>query len=128
MNVMQSTTSAATTFAADAMAAAAARRWLRAGLLDWGCPALVEAAELCVSELVTNALRHCRREVFVRATLANGRLRVEVRDDDVVGRPVRRGDDELAEGGRGLLILDHLTEAWGVTPGVLGKSVWFELA
>jgi hypothetical protein len=43
--------------------------------------------------------------------------------------PVRReaGLDEL--GGRGLALLDELSDSWGVTtPTPHGKVVWFELA
>ncbi|WP_328770220.1 ATP-binding protein [Streptomyces sp. NBC_00286] len=39
-------------------------------------------------------------------------------------------DDELAEGGRGLLITEAVTDRWGWLPltggGRTGKTVWFE--
>ncbi|MGW2053676.1 ATP-binding protein [Streptomyces sp. NPDC001840] len=35
--------------------------------------------------------------------------------------------DELAEGGRGLLLVEAVTDRWGVTPQKSGgKTVWFE--
>lgn len=44
----------------DALAAAAARRAVRRSTTLWDVPQLYETAELCVSELVTNAVRHVR--------------------------------------------------------------------
>src|SRR5882757_3593322 len=63
-----------------------ARRLLRRELADWGVPGeLAATAELVLSELVTNALRHARkppgRLITVRAEIAPGRLlRIEVAD------------------------------------------------
>jgi hypothetical protein len=37
-------------------------------------------------------------------------------------------DSDDAEGGRGLLVVAALADDWGVTPRVIGKSVWAELA
>jgi hypothetical protein len=57
----------------------------------------------------------------------SGRLRVEVcdRSRDV---PRLRPESPSAPTGRGLLIVDHLADDWGVdlVPG--GKTVWFEMA
>lgn len=54
-------------------------------------------------------------------------VRVEV-TDGAPGLPTLGERDGLAEGGRGLLLVDAVTERWGV---VLlgrggGKTVWFE--
>ena len=59
------------------------------------------------------------------------RLRVDVRDAasgmPTVGPP---GPEDIAEseGGRGLQVVAALADDWGVTPKVVGKSVWAELA
>lgn len=58
-------------------------------------------------------------------------LRVEVRDAASgmvrAGSPALDGDDE-PEDGRGLQIVAALADDWGVTPRVIGKTVWAELA
>ncbi len=33
----------------------------------------------------------------------------------------------MASSGRGLLLMDQLADAWGVSPRGRGKSIWFEL-
>ncbi|MFJ6544461.1 ATP-binding protein [Streptomyces sp. NPDC091385] len=83
---------------------------------------------LIVSELVTNAVLHGRtspgRQVEVTIAHHAGRVRVEVRDTGD-GMPLRRsGATPLATSGRGLEIVDSLSEAWGVTEQVVGKTVW----
>ena len=96
-----------------------------------GHPA-AEDASLCLSELVTNAMLHSRsREpgglFTVRALLHRSHLRVEVHDQ---GGPWLQ--PELActdeQNGRGLLIVDQLTAAWGRTGSLrTGWTVWFEI-
>lgn len=109
---------------------AAARADVRATLRDWAVPELVDAAELLVSELLTNVLVHtdCDAVLTVELTGPEGRrrLRVEVgdRSDEV---PHRRDPGELASSGRGLLLMDELADAWGVEPRGEGKCTWFEL-
>ncbi len=94
---------------------------------------VLDAAELVLSELVTNALRvrvPSDRQVGVRIArlLEDGLLRLEVSDAGS-GRPEVRapGDDET--GGRGLLLVEALAHRWGVDEraGGIGKTVWVEL-
>ncbi|MFD4785853.1 ATP-binding protein [Streptomyces sp. NPDC058459] len=86
---------------------------------------------LIVSELVTNAVLHGKtapgRQVEVTLDHRAGRVRVEVRDTGE-GMPRRRPRVPLAVSGRGIEIVDALSEAWGVTEQVVGKTVWAELA
>lgn len=51
---------------------------------------------------------------------------MEVSDDS--RQPVRPscGGDGLAEGGRGLLLVEAVTDRWGAVPSASGKTVWFE--
>jgi anti-sigma regulatory factor (Ser/Thr protein kinase) len=86
-----------------------------------------EVAELLLSELVTNALIHTRRGAVVTVSVAPAKLRVEVRDF-VSGMPlsyVPKADDGTH--GRGLMLVQRLADAWGVSTQALGKVVWFEL-
>nr|WP_203950573.1 ATP-binding protein [Microbispora rosea] len=106
-----------------------ARRLVRAALRDWagGADAEVpEVAELLVSELVTNALKHGRGEPVLALLLRDGVLRCEVEDEARVRVPPP-GTPLEDEGGRGLLIVESLSRSWGVRPTSRGKAVWFEL-
>ena len=97
-------------------------------LRDWRLGGeVVDCAILLTSELVTNAVRHAGTRVIVRLDTRDHRLRVEV-VDAVERRPQPRHADLLAEGGRGLELVDALAADWGVDGGPGGKSVWFELA
>ena len=104
-------------------AACAARRW---GLDAASSAALV----LVVSELVTNAVTHARtppgRQVEVTLTREEAAVRVAVRDADPTPPTPRRPTAD-AEGGRGLLLVAHLSRRWGVEQLVVGKTVWAEV-
>ncbi|MFD5704417.1 ATP-binding protein [Streptomyces lasiicapitis] len=86
--------------------------------------------QLCVSELLSNVIRHLGEgtPVTVRVTGApGGRVRVAVTDPDPRVWPVLRragGDDET---GRGLALLDEVSLRWGVEQGPDSKTVWCEL-
>ncbi|MFE2417373.1 ATP-binding protein [Streptomyces hokutonensis] len=112
---------------ADLRAVPEARRALRELLRHWGRPGRSEIAELLTSELVTNALIHTDHDAVLTATVGPHGLRVEVRDF-VARRPRLRApiaDDGTH--GRGLVLVQSLADAWGVSPHGVGKSVWFEL-
>ncbi|MHC3467986.1 ATP-binding protein [Streptomyces sp. 7R007] len=112
---------------------ALARRSLGARLAGWRLPAdLCADAVLLVSELATNAVRHTLSARFLCGIglVADGCLRLEVHDHDHTGRELPRceaGPDD--EGGRGLLLVEHLADAWGVDRSNLtgGNAVWATL-
>ncbi|MGX5189135.1 ATP-binding protein [Streptomyces avermitilis] len=103
-----------------------ARRTVTAQLGEWNLEDLADTAELLVSEVVTNALRHTRGPLRLNLQVRGSRLRCEVEDTDPAG-PVRRVVDTDAEGGRGTELLDLLSEAWGSTRTATGKTTWFDL-
>ena len=116
--------------ARDAAAPSRARttvaKWLD-GILDRRA---VEDVKLLVSELVTNAVRHPRRDghIDVSLELGRARLRVEVTDPGDGFRKPRIGTPQPdALGGRGLLIVDRVASSWGVSAG-RPTCVWFEIA
>ncbi|MFI5861143.1 ATP-binding protein [Streptomyces sp. NPDC051546] len=86
-------------------------------------------AELCVSELLTNALTHLGEgtPVTLRVTGRAARTRVELTDPEPHARPVRRHPADGDESGRGLALLDALAVQWGVIQGPGSKTVWCEL-
>lgn len=95
-------------------------------LHEWDLGALVDTAELLVSELVTNALRYGEGEIRLRLLL-DRTLVCEVWDAGLV-QPRRRRARDTDEGGRGLQLVGLLSSAWGSRRTPRGKTVWFELA
>jgi anti-sigma regulatory factor (Ser/Thr protein kinase) len=105
---------------------ATARAWVRRQLTDWGVGAVGELAELLVSELVTNALRHASRPTTVTALLLDEVVTLAVSDADTPLPRLRRVSD-ADEGGRGLQLVAMLAARWGARPTPNGKVVWCDL-
>ncbi|MEU9779030.1 SpoIIE family protein phosphatase [Streptomyces sp. NPDC047968] len=107
-----------------------ARRQVRELLHDWADSEQVDSAVLMVSEMLTNVLVHTDVTALLAAEVVHEeavrRVRVEVTDgsDEL---PHRRSPGELASSGRGLVLMEMLSDAWGVEPRGEGKSIWFEL-
>lgn len=84
---------------------------------------------LLVSELVTNSVRHAGQAtgtpLGLRASAADGVVRVEVKDQGHNGAVVRRAPDD--GGGFGLQLVERLAARWGVSYE-RGTLVWFELS
>jgi anti-sigma regulatory factor (Ser/Thr protein kinase) len=100
-------------------------------LLDELGHARYRVCQLLVSELVANVVRHTPEAhslaaADMRVRLYGDRVRVEVRDDGPGFRPRPRADDQDAESGWGLHLVEQLSDDWGVEPGVQ-NCVWFEL-
>jgi anti-sigma regulatory factor (Ser/Thr protein kinase) len=103
----------------------AARRFVREVLRDQP-PETVDAAELMTSELASNCVRHAHTD-FELAVSSRGPIRVEVRDTGD-GRPRLRSPTPQEPTGRGLLIVEAMSDTWGIVPSAAGKTVWFTLA
>ncbi|WP_069768774.1 MULTISPECIES: SpoIIE family protein phosphatase [unclassified Streptomyces] len=105
-----------------------ARRFTRRTLRGWGVTeTAMDAALLVVSELVTNALVHTGGPVRLDLTLIGSRLRVAVTDASP-RTPVKPTDPGWeATGGRGILLVEAMSDAWGSVPVSGGKQVWSEL-
>jgi anti-sigma regulatory factor (Ser/Thr protein kinase) len=87
----------------------------------------VEDACLVASELATNALRHVGSPFTIALRLADSSLRVSVRDLSSA-RPAPRSVSIRSTTGRGLSIVEELSESWGVEELSDGKVVWAELS
>jgi CheY-like chemotaxis protein/anti-sigma regulatory factor (Ser/Thr protein kinase) len=112
--------------AATAESVHEARQTVRRLLAGWGLGALVDDAELCTSELATNAVVHAHSPLLLIVSRQRHGVRVEVEDESP--GPVEPGAlGGAAESGRGLAIVDALCECWGVSERPDGKSVWFEV-
>ncbi|MDQ0793894.1 ATP-binding protein [Streptomyces sp. B1I3] len=109
--------------------AATARR-LTACVLQrqWALPPqTVEHGVLLVSELVGNAVRHTGARSFgLRMLRRRGWIRVEVRDPSR-GLPCLMPVREMDVSGRGLFLVDKLSDRWGVDLLPRGKTTWFEM-
>jgi CheY-like chemotaxis protein/anti-sigma regulatory factor (Ser/Thr protein kinase) len=103
-----------------------ARSTIRRLLEGWGMPALAETAELCTSELATNAVVHARSPVLLTAERTAAGVRIEVQDE-VPGGVEAGSLDGVGETGRGLAIVNAMSATWGVEQQDGGKTVWFEL-
>ncbi|MFG2196595.1 ATP-binding protein [Streptomyces sp. NPDC048639] len=122
----------------DATSAHRVRTATRQVLAHWGLltvAGVADAMELAVTELVTNAVQHACGPVQVRWHRRPDHVLVEVFDGSPVRprpRPSAAGQEEAAEHGRGLALVDACTDAWGWSgsaageePELPGKHVWF---
>lgn len=106
----------------------AARRAIE-GLADAVDAGVLRDAQLLVSEVVTNSIKHAGSDEPIQLrvwTRPNG-LTVEVADGGFGfdnRPPAERSDDE---GGRGLLIVEALADRWGTSHDARAR-VWFELS
>jgi len=113
------------TFQPVLASAAAARALLREVLDDAGRSAWLEAGELAISEVVTNAILHAHTEIDVLVDVQPDRVFVEVRDHSPV-LPVQRDYDDEATTGRGMGLVAAITLECGVhCLGQEGKVTWF---
>jgi len=103
-----------------------ARALVARACATWGVVEVSADAELVVSELCSNAVRHAGTplQVLVRRTAFH--LYIEVFDESP-RMPVERTPDVLADSGRGLFIIERFTSAWGSNRIGTGKVVWAAL-
>jgi anti-sigma regulatory factor (Ser/Thr protein kinase) len=87
---------------------------------------LRQRAVLAASELVANAVRHGRPPLDLDVRRVGAGWLVEVFDGEPAA-PLARTVGQLAESGRGLLIVDRSTERSGWAPHGDGKVVWIEV-
>lgn len=99
----------------DATAPSEARRSVAETLTRWELSQYVDEAQLVASELVTNAVRHGAPQVTLALSLTFQTLRMDVGDGSGV-EPVSAPCeiDEDAEGGRGMSIVEAVSDDHGV--------------
>jgi len=102
-----------------------ARTWVASQLTERGVGVgTVERAQLLVSELAGNVVRHTTSDEFVVRLSVLEAVEVGVHDEDRVARPEsRREPQPLDLGGRGLTVIATLADAWCVEPTSTGKWV-----
>jgi len=119
--------------------ARSARRFTRSTLTRWNLDPLIEDAEVIVAEFVANALCHAGQDPEHEEQRAPARadtrigLRLFRRAGEVMcavldpsdAAPVLKAPRQDAECGRGLQLVDALSDVWGWSPVVgRGKAVW----
>ncbi|MGW1030393.1 SpoIIE family protein phosphatase [Streptomyces sp. NPDC002577] len=112
----------------DPEALAESRHMIRAAVRAWGAHDRADEIELIADELITNSLVHTDGSAVVTLRVLSGserRLRVEV-EDSSSALPRRREAGVGGVSGRGLLLVDRLTDVWGVEARGGGKIVWCE--
>ncbi|MFD5078376.1 ATP-binding protein [Streptomyces sp. NPDC058371] len=105
------------------------RRAAAAQLGQWGISAASDEAELLVTELATNVVKHVGEGVSATLILErrSERLRVEVHDKSR-RLPSLRGAVCDEECGRGLHLIAALAVDWGTVLTGAGKAVWCEIS
>ncbi len=111
----------------------AARRLTRNTLRDWGLCSLAEDAETIVGEFVANAVTHAAVVPDRKQGPENLGLRLLRRTGEVIcavldpsdTAPVLKAPGTVEEAGRGLQMVDALSDVWGWSPVAgRGKAVW----
>ena len=92
---------------------------------------MIDEAEIVVSELVSNAIRHARPladgNLRVHWKVKGGVVEVEVTDGGSESTAAPGPADDLGAVGRGLRIVRSLAHEWGVTEDRTGSTVWASL-
>ncbi|MFE5395469.1 ATP-binding protein [Streptomyces sp. NPDC056568] len=107
-----------------------ARAFVRQVLTEWGHTDRLDDITLCVSELATNALLHGAppgREYRVSLALDGSVIRLAVRDSGDRHLRIDAPEADLeACTGRGLHLAREVADDMGITPDVVGKSIWVD--
>ena len=116
-------------FAPDAASVRAARRFVLDAVGDAGQERL-DAISVMVSELAMNAVQYARTAFDVRMEVTGDSLRVEVTDSGGGHPEIQPLPPASSPHGRGLFIVDQLSDEWGVIPAPDGpqRSVWFRIS
>jgi anti-sigma regulatory factor (Ser/Thr protein kinase) len=115
-------------------AARAARRLTRDTFRDWGLVPLADDAETIVGELVANAVTYAAPSAAGHGPARGGiSLHLMRRTSEVVcavldpsyAAPVLKSPGGAEEAGRGLHMVDIVSDVWGWSPVAgRGKAVW----
>ncbi len=127
---------AACALGAGAQSGRTARKFTRNTLREWDLASLADDAEAIVGEFVANAVSHAAHAAHTARSAESGQplgLRLLRRTGEVMCAvldpsdiaPVLRMPDRDEEAGRGLQMVDALSDVWGWSPVTgRGKAVW----
>jgi len=124
---------AACPLGAGAQSGRTARKFTRTTLREWDLVSLADDAEAIVGEFVANAVSHAAyaarsaesgQPLGLRLLRRSGEVMCAVLDPSDIA-PVLRMPDRNEEAGRGLQMVDALSDVWGWSPlAGRGKAVW----
>jgi anti-sigma regulatory factor (Ser/Thr protein kinase) len=120
------TTTVAASFPAAPVSARSARHFVTGFIQPFSGREIVDVVALLTTELATNSLLHARSAIEVAVSVSDDEIRVEVSDAHP-SQPRRIFATDESTCGRGLELVEHLSDRWGVTPREAGKGVWFSL-
>jgi anti-sigma regulatory factor (Ser/Thr protein kinase) len=103
----------------------ALRRWIASTLSDLNAEHLTDLTLVC-SELVSNAYEHGRHPRRIALRRRPRTVYVEV-DDGGQELPTMHAPGSQELRGRGLVLVDRLSRAWGTRLRERGKTVWAEM-
>ncbi|HIW62753.1 MAG TPA: SpoIIE family protein phosphatase [Candidatus Stackebrandtia excrementipullorum] len=108
---------------------AAARAVVREVLAEVGLTDLLDEALLLTTELATNGVVHAGTDIDVNVVADDSGVTVTVTDyrSGPIEPTTLAPPDEMAEHGRGLLLVDQFASSWGTSHDASGKGVWFRL-
>lgn len=112
----------------DPSATAIARQVVEDACRAWRLDHVQDAAQLVITELVSNVVRHAGTDMEISLTASPGALRLAVRDGNPIPPRPDVSEASLAENGRGLVVIRALAIEWGATPSGGGKVVWAVLS
>ncbi|MDX3711256.1 ATP-binding protein [Streptomyces europaeiscabiei] len=117
-------------FLAEPEEVAALRRVLRVHLALWGLDELIDVAQLCVSELVSNVITHVGpgTPTTLAVSMRGTRLRIEVHDPDARTLPTLVSAGVNSETGRGMNLVTFTSDRWGVQLLADRKVTWCEFS
>lgn len=95
-------------------------------LSAWSLEPLRDTAELVMTELVANAVRHAEGRIEVTVLRMDSGVEIAV-SDTCVTYPHLREATPADESGRGLLLVEAFASAWGTDRLQGGKRVWAQL-
>lgn len=118
----------------EARSSSDARRFVERVCRSWGEQDRIFDAQLIVTELVENVIKHAGTYGEIWLSRRDGRLVIEVSDSDS-DFPVLQPSEvpsagsvlRVRESGRGVRMVHRLARNWGVRATPTGKVVWAEL-
>ena len=103
------------------------RRFVESVVGGWGHSSIVADATIVIGEMATNAVVHAASPFELSIVRRPGTIRAVVRDTSQA-LPELRPPSVDRPGGRGMILVDAFSSAWGVDPEPAGKAVWAEFA
>ena len=125
---MESAREALVHLASDVASLGEGRRFVARTLRDWNVDeSRIEPVLLVANELVANAIVHAQSAPVLSLAESGADLLLRVSDESRA-LPVPQAPTTDDDGGRGLILVEALSDRWGIDTDAGGKSVWVAFA